>query len=128
MAGKNINNRFRLFDNKTSLAKRLSRMLTGGTTEIKGNKLGWWERNEIERDIFTDRKYRLGPEHEGRPDLVAAGVYGTTKLTWLVLLYNNIVDIEEEFVAGRTIVLPSSSRVFSQIAIKNPERERVINE
>lgn len=125
---KRVNNRFRLFDNKTSLAKRFSRMLTGGTTETKGNKLGWWERGEIEKDVFTDRVFKLRVEHEGRPDLVAFEVYNNTRLTWLVLQYNNIVDIEEEFVPGRTITLPSPSRVFSQIATQNPEKEPIVDE
>lgn len=127
MAG-NVNNRFRLFEDKTSLAKRLSRQLNGGETERKGNKLGWWERRDIERDTFTDQRYRLGIEHEGRPDLVSVAIYGTSKLTWLVLQYNNIVDLEEEFVAGAIITLPSSSRVFSEIATGNPERESIVNE
>jgi len=125
---KNVNNRFRLFDNKTSLSKRFSRMLTGGTTETKGNKLGWWERDVIEEDVFTDRVFELRAEHEGRPDLVAFEVYNNTRLTWLVLQYNSIVDIEEEFVPGRKINLPAPSRVFSQIAVKNPEKEQVIDE
>ena len=128
MAGKNINNRFTLFQDKTSLAKKYSRMLNGGNTETKGNKLGWWERIDIERDIFTDKQYVLGVEHEGRPDLVAASIYGRTSLMWLVLQYNSIVDIEEEFVTGKTITLPTRNRLFSEIAVENPERESSVNE
>ena len=117
------NTRFREFDNKSSLAKRHSRMLNGGRTETKGNKLGWWERRDILKDTITDRVFVLKPEHEGRPDLVASSVYGTSRLTWLVLQYNNIVDIEEEFLAGNTIMLPSRTRVFSKIAVQNPQNQ-----
>lgn len=128
MAGKNVNNRFRLFEDKTSLAKRFSRMLNGGDTSRKGNKLGWWERRQIERDTFSDILFELQARHVNRPDLVAFEVYGNAQLTWLVLQYNNIVDIELEFLAGKVITLPSPNRTFSNIVTENPEREPNVNE
>lgn len=119
MAGK-PNTRFKLFENKTSLAKKFSRILNGGTSELKGNKIGWWERKSIEKDVNTDVSMVLDNSVEGRPDLVAYVMYRNTSLTWLVLQYNNIVDIEEEFIAGREIFLPSRNRVYSEIINNSP--------
>lgn len=114
--------KFKLYENKSSLKKRRSRMLNGGTTEVKGNKLGWWERRTIDTDEPTDVVVTLTAEYDRRPDLVAYDYYGLINLTWLVLQYNNIVDIEEEFVEGKKILIPSRSRAitkFSNSSVRN---------
>lgn len=121
MAGKN--NRFKLFKDKTSLAKRNSRMLNGGTTEIKGNKLGWWERRDLRKDTSTDIRIKIPEIFSGRPDLLAFRVYKRPNLFWLILQYNNIVDLEEEFVTGKEIVLPSVDRTLSSLINRNIRRE-----
>jgi len=121
VAGKN--NRFKLFKDKTSLAKRNSRMLNGGTTEIKGNKLGWWERRDLRKDTSTDIRIKIPEIFSGRPDLLAFRVYKRPNLFWLILQYNNIVDLEEEFVTGKEIVLPSVDRTLSSLINRNIRRE-----
>ena len=104
---------FKLYTNKSSFQKRRSRMLNGGDTEVKGNKLGWWERKPLPRDDATDITFEIDEEYSKRPHLVAFDFYGLVSLTWLVLQYNNIVDIEEEFVRGKTITIPSRSRALT---------------
>jgi len=126
MTGKSKpNTRFKLFENKSSLAKRYSRMLNGGNTELKGDKLGWWERISLPKDTYTDITFVITKQYEHRPDLVSFRYYSTTRLTWLILQYNNIVDIEEEFVAGKTLIIPARSRVFSKILNNNPIKEPI---
>lgn len=117
MAGKN--NKFKLFPDKSSLAKRHSRLLNGGDTEIKGNKLGWWERAKIDKNVSGDIKVTIPDVYNKRPDLMAHRVYGKSNLFWLILQYNNIVDIEEEFVTGRELILPSRIRTLSSIVNNN---------
>lgn len=123
MRGKN--NKFKLFQNKSSLAKRYSRMLNGGTTELKGNKLGWWERGDFEKNISTDRLVVIPDVYDNRPDLLAYAVYGNPALFWLILQYNNIIDLEEEFVTGAEILLPSRTRVLSSMVNNNIRKERI---
>lgn len=91
-------------------------MLNGGETNIKGSKLGWWERKTIEREEHSDIRIRLNAEYDRRPDLIAYDYYGTVTLTWLVLQYNNIVDLEEEFLEGMEIVIPSKARALTEIS------------
>ena len=117
MAGK-----FELYKNKSSLAKRRTRMLDGGESEIKGNKIGWWERRSLPKNSVTDRIVKITEKYHKKPELVAKDYLGTTRLMWLVLQYNNIVDIEEEFIMGREIVLPSRPRAESEFTGRSPKR------
>lgn len=113
---------FKLYENKSSLKKSRSRMLNGGETEIKGNKLGWWERKHLPKEGATDIEVKIDEEYVGRPDLVAFDFLGTTRLMWLVLQYNDIVDINEEFALGKIIVVPSPTRantLFSNTSVRN---------
>ena len=123
MAGKN--SRFKLFKDKTSLAKRHSRMLNGGTTEIKGDKLGWWERRPLQKNTNTDIRVRIPEIFDGRPDLLAFRIYRNPRLFWLILQYNDIVDIEEEFTTGREIILPARDRTISSIVNRSIRKEPV---
>lgn len=91
-----------------------SRYSQGGVTETKGNKLGWWEREPIPNND-SDISYMISAEEAGRPDLVAYKFWKQSSLQWLVLQYNNIVDVNEEFVAGKMIVLPPYSRVVTEL-------------
>lgn len=125
MAGNKKNNRFKLFRDKTSLAKRNSRMLNGGTTETKGDKLGWWERRELRKDTSSDIRITIPEIFSERPDLLAFRIYRRPDLFWLILQYNNIVDIEEEFVAGKEIILPSVDRTLSSLVNRNIRRESI---
>lgn len=125
MDGKNV---FELYNDKNSLSKKNTRMLNGGETNIKGDKLGWWERKPLEKDPATDRVIRITNSYEKRPDLVSFDYLGTTQLTWLVLQYNNIVDINEEFILGKEILLPQTDRARTELAGENPTMGLFLNE
>jgi hypothetical protein len=94
------------------------RYTQGGLVDKFQNRLGWWERLPLERQT-DDLRFPISKEYEGRPDLVAHRVYKRATLAWLVLQYNNIVDINTEFVTGRTLVLPSQQRVQTSILTKS---------
>lgn len=99
---------------KKSTAVKDSRYVQGGDTTVYSNRLGWWERTLIDQaddDIVLTipRKYAL------RPDLLAYDLYGKASLQWLVLQFNNIVDINTEFVQGKEIRVPSPGRVVLEL-------------
>lgn len=99
-------------NNSTEL--RESRYVQGGTTNRHPNRLGWWERKIFEQQD-TDITVTILPNEVGRPDLMATRIYGKANLAWLVLQYNNIVDIETEFTVGKELRLPSVRRVTLDI-------------
>ena len=90
-----------------------SRYSQGGETEEFEERLGWWERDletlqERDDDIFIT----IASKYDKRPDLFAADFYGSTLLMWVVLQFNNIVDINEEFIMGKTIRMPTMERTL----------------
>jgi hypothetical protein len=107
---------FKLYTDKSSVLKKNSRYVQGGDSDVFPNSIGWWEkRSDILTDQADDIQMTLTMLYQGRPDLVSYQVYGRPDLAWLVLQYNNIVDINEEFVAGVVIQLPSKTRVLTDI-------------
>jgi len=117
-----MTNKFRLYKHKNSLSKKHSRMLNLGETEIKGNKIGWWEREVLQKNPSTDITITLNSEFHKRPHMVSYRYYNTPSLFWLVLLYNNIVDVEEEFTKGTEITIPNKSRALSEMSGSSPRR------
>lgn len=107
------------FNSRTSNSadQRLSRYTQGGETDRFAKRLGWWERTLFERRT-DDITYTIQTHEDRRPDLVAKNVYGQVSLMWLVLQYNTIVDIETEFLAGKTLTLPTPQRVMLEIVNK----------
>ena len=113
---------FKLYDGKSSVLKKNTRYIQGGYTQILPRALGWWEKFQtLTTDEVTDIRFVITTEFALRPDKVGYMVYSRNDLGWLVLQYNNIVDINTEFVAGKEIILPSPVRVFSEI-LTNPIR------
>lgn len=111
--------KFKLYENKSSVRRKYSRYLQGGETEEFKERLGWWERRtDIPEDDIGDRKFVITKKYEHRPYLVAKIFLGREDLEWLILQYNEIVDIMEEFVAGREIRIPSQERVHFNIVTK----------
>lgn len=86
----------------------------GGTTEVVGNRIGWWERKNFPKSTM-DVSIVITKRYAHRPDLVAYDMYGKTSLMWVVLQYNAILDVMEDFTEGTVIRLPSRSRLFSQL-------------
>ena len=107
-----------------SVEHRNSRYVQGGTTDRYSNRLDWWERTLMPRQN-DDIQLVIDPRLAKRPDLISYHIYGKVSLMWLVLQYNNIVDIETELVTGKTIFLPTQERVMFSIMI-NPVGGNVV--
>lgn len=93
-----------------SLNRPNSRYVQGGTTEQFANRLGFWDRKLFPIDV-TDTIITLEAKYHRRPWLVAHDFYRDSSLTWFVLQYNTILDIDEEFVTGAKIQLPTPFRL-----------------
>lgn len=91
-----------------------SRYTQGGTADIFPTRVGWFERRELEKDD-TDIFIEIRPGEDRRPDLIAFNVYKRANLAWVVLQFNNIVDVETELTTGTTIRLPSLRRLTLDI-------------
>lgn len=112
---------FKPFEDKSSVLKRYTRHTQGGVCDVKKKKIGWWERrtdflNFQADDIIIES---LPKVYSLRPSLLAYDLYQRDDLAWLVLQFNNIVDIEEEFVTGVSLRLPSRQRVQFSILTKS---------
>jgi len=93
---------------------KTGRYTQGGLVDRYRRRLGWWERYPM--DLATDDfSFTITKQFEKRPDLVAYTVYEKATLAWLVLQYNNIVDINTEFVAGKVLRLPSAARAQTNL-------------
>jgi hypothetical protein len=109
------------YKDKTSDKKKYSRIIQGGEYERSGSKISFWsKRTDILKNQNDDIEiFELPLQYHKRPDLLAYDLYGRSDLMWVILQYNSIVDIEEEFIAGANLKLPSRSRVFSEIINKS---------
>lgn len=96
-----------------------SRYIQGGTTEVFPNRLGWWERRTFPSDV-SDVEYTIPEKYNLRPDLLAYDIYGKSDYFFLVLQYNNILDVNEEFVTGKIIMLPDPQRVALEMVTRRP--------
>lgn len=101
---------------KSNYSKK-GRYSYGGSTVDYGNRLGWWERNILPKSE-TDINVIITPKYAKRPDLVAYDMYGSPQLQWLVLQYNNIIDVSTEMMEGKTLVLPTKERVLTELLSK----------
>lgn len=95
----------------SSVNKRNSRYVQGGTTTTFPLRLGFWERLVLLPDD-DDLFHTITNRQDGRADIIAADVYNKPELDWLVLQFNNIVDINLELRTGTEIRLPTPDRVF----------------
>lgn len=93
-----------------SVFTKNSRYTHGGTTELDGKFLEWWDRKTFPLDE-SDMFLTLEKTFEGRPDKLASVMYNDSSVWWLILQYNNILDINEEFVAGVQLRLPTKDRL-----------------
>lgn len=117
---------FKLYTDKSSLLKKNSRYVQGGTTDVLANSLGWWEKREdIPADQLDDVPVYITTDYARRPDKISFDVYGRTDLVWLVLDYNNIVDINTELIPGTWIKVPSVLRTFSDILVNNVQYQPI---
>src|SRR3982751_3854099 len=112
-------------DIPSSVKRKDSRYVQGGTSVVNKRSVGWWERNpdisaQADDDIIIQS---LPVVYAGRPDLLSFDLYENNNLEWIILQSNKIVDINEEFVAGVKLRVPSKRRVFSNILIKTVNHE-----
>lgn len=107
-----------LFNSQTSVPLSsaddpTSRYVMGGSTEqLNPGFLDWWERT-IFPAALDDIPYTIEKKYSKRPDRLAYDTYGKDKKGWLILQYNNIQDINTEFVEGKEIKLMSPERVLA---------------
>ena len=107
----------------SSIKRKDSRYVQGGTSTINKKSVGWWERDQTIEFADDDIIITALPQlYDGRPDLLSYDLYDNNNLEWVILQVNKIVDINEEFVAGATIRVPSRRRLFSSILTKTTTR------
>ena len=94
----------------SSINEGSSRYVKGGITEQYTTRLGWWERSIFIKQS-SDIPFTITPKYEYRPDLVSNDLYGRDDLGWFIMQYNNLIDVNEEFILGTTLTLPSASRI-----------------
>lgn len=86
------------------------RFVYGGDTEVSARFLEWWERKVIEKDP-SDILYVMEEKFVGRPDLLAHAFYGDVGLWWVICQFNGILDIDEELITGRPLLIPSQDKL-----------------
>ena len=57
------------------------------------------------------RYYQITKYESNRPDIISNNIYGTTDHWWIILKYNNIVDIFSELVEGFILKIPAVSDI-----------------
>lgn len=94
------------------------RYVLGGITDVYPNRLGYWSMVDIPHNQPDDIIFTLDAKTQYRPDLISYKYYNETSFEWVVLQYNYIVDVNEEFIIGNVFSIPSYSRLFSNILTK----------
>jgi hypothetical protein len=95
--------------------KKYSRYTQGGLSTLSAdNKVKWWERRILEKSD-DDLIVEILPRFNKRPDRLAFELYGKAELGWLILQYNVILDINDEFITNRIIKAPHPNRVIFDI-------------
>lgn len=104
---------------ETNVVKsRYSRYVQGGQSTISNdNKTKWWDRYEIPKSN-SDILVEILPRFNKRPDRLAYELYGKSELGWIILQYNTVVDINEEFVTGKFFKVPHPDRVIFDLLSK----------
>ncbi len=95
----------------SSVNKRNSRYVQGGTTTTFPDRLGWWDRLVMLSDD-DDLSITITNSQDRRPDVIAFDIYGKAEFAWVVMQFNNIVDENLELQAGTIIRLPTPDRLF----------------
>jgi len=99
----------------SSLDYMKSRYVSGGSTEVGGIGLEWWERAILTRDT-SDTSYVVERRFEGRLDLISYMYLGDSRLWWVIGLLNNIIDPSMEVVEGTILWIPAKDRVDSMLS------------
>lgn len=102
-----------------SVDRMYSRYSYGGSSGVFEDRTGFWQR-QIYPKHDSDIKIEIDSRYHKRPWLVAHDKYRNSELMWFILQYNNILDVEEEFVMGKTIVIPTLTRLYMEILSRQP--------
>lgn len=102
----------------SSLDNKYSRYIQGGTTAAGTIGLGWWERKIFAKDP-SDQVYYVENRLEHRIDLIAHEFFGDSRLWWVIAQYNDLLDPHSEIVAGRMLVIPTKSRLYTELLVNN---------
>ena len=102
-----------------NVTKTNSRYTRGGTSDVYNTRVGWWERAILPHDP-SDVFFDVDNKTQHRPDLISYQMYGTSSYAWMVLQFNNIVDINEELVQGTVLKLPTPSRLNTILLSNSP--------
>ena len=81
-------------------------------TPLKDFYLDIWKKREVLPND-NDRLLVLEAKYEGRPDLLAADLYGTPRLWWVFAVRNMdlLVDPIEDMKAGLEIFVPAKDTI-----------------
>lgn len=90
------------------------RYVQGGTSDVSGNRIGWWERKVFTKSP-TDIVYTITSRYANRPDLLAYEMYGRASLQWFIMQYNAVSDLYQDFNEGDVILLPDRGRLFGEL-------------
>lgn len=93
-----------------SLKDDRSRYVHGGVTEATDTNIEYWNRKKLSFDA-SDRTLVLERVYEGRPELLSSVLYDDSRLWWVICQMNSILDINEEFVEGKVLVIPTKQRI-----------------
>ncbi len=94
----------------------LGRYVFGGKVTDYKVRLGWWDKKIFTKSL-TDVAITVESKYNMRPDLMAYDLYDKASLMWLILQYNNILDVTE-FVEGLELILPTKYRVYHELLTK----------
>lgn len=96
------------------------RYVQGGEVTVtnNGSRLGWWERTVFDKST-SDVPFKITAKYRYRPDRLAYDVYGRADYQWVILQYNNVVDLFTDFDVGVIISLPTTERLFSELLSKS---------
>ena len=95
-----------------------SRYSQGGSVDVKDNRIGWWERKMFTRSPL-DVTIKITRKYARRPDILAYDMYGKSSLQWFILQYNGVLDVNEDFIEGVEITLPTKSRLLGEMLGKS---------
>lgn len=77
--------------------------------------VGSWQRPTwavTRPDAQKIHKYKVPSNYEGRPDLIALELYNSDRLDWVLLAFNNVIDVFGWPKAGTVLEYPDESVVF----------------
>lgn len=87
---------------------------TMGSHEVYGK---WRKPSILTRPVSDSElvRYVVPKNREGRPDLIANDFYGVSELDWVIIAFNNALDVFNWPTAGQIVIIPQSSRVAAEL-------------